>query len=86
MSLAPPDSNGIEGRRYGAWVALRADATAKRVSCVCACGAVRQVAIDALESGMSRSCGCTPLSRAEVDATRREIAQRRRLEDWRPQR
>jgi hypothetical protein len=81
--MSAPD---LAGRRFGSWTALGTDPTGKRVACRCACGAVRQVAIEALRSGQSTSCGCAPISRDQTLALRAEAEARpRRIErDWRP--
>ena len=52
------------GQRIGNWEVLVADDTGKRITCRCRCGAIRVVALTALESGACRSCGCDEL-RAE---------------------
>ncbi len=67
---ALPDQATVEpGARFGAWTALRADPTGKRVTCVCSCGTARQVALEALQSGESVGCGCavTPRPRAALN-------------------
>jgi hypothetical protein len=75
------------GRQFGAWEVLGLDATGRRAGCRCSCGTVRQVAVAALASGASTSCGCTPLSAEQGDALRAEAAGRRwkrGLGSWRP--
>jgi hypothetical protein len=81
--MSAPDD--LAGRRFAAWTSLGADATCKRIVCRCRCGAVRQVAIEALQSGQSLSCGCSPLSLRQHRALRDEAEQRQRLAavDWR---
>jgi hypothetical protein len=61
-----PDANGLAGRRFGAWTAVRTDQSGKRVTCICSCGVARLVAHDALLTGESRGCGCseTPIPKA----------------------
>jgi hypothetical protein len=73
--------------QFGAWTVVKADG--KRAVCRCRCGTVRAIAVDALTSGTSTSCGCAPLARDHAAARRAEAAQRqlrRDLRDWRPQR
>ncbi len=57
------DGNGVEGSRFGAWTAIRADPTGKRITCICSCGAARQIGLEALESGQSQGCGCNATPR-----------------------
>jgi hypothetical protein len=47
---------------YGAWTVLNADPGGRRVWVACRCGTVRQVALEALQSGDSQSCGCANLA------------------------
>ena len=68
------------GMRYGAFALVAVDATRKRATCVCICGEVRAVAVDALESGQSGGCGCrmTPSSApspAVMSAFAKDIAE-----------
>jgi hypothetical protein len=44
--------------RFGAWTAIKTDATGRRILCVCRCGAAHEVGRDALERGESVGCGC----------------------------
>jgi hypothetical protein len=44
----------------GQWRVLRV--AYRRALCRCRCGSVHEVAVSALESGASRSCGCAPMS------------------------
>ena len=44
----------------------------------CACDVYRKSPLAGSNSGGSRSCGCTCLSRSEIDALGRETAQRQR--------
>jgi hypothetical protein len=57
-------TNLSPGMRYGAFALVSVDATRKRATCVCICGVVQAVAVDALESGQLGGCGCrmTPRS------------------------
>ncbi len=62
--------------------------SSKRATCMCRCSAVREVPVDALLSGTSRSCGCSALPQAEI-MDRLERARSERVStrhDWRPQR
>jgi hypothetical protein len=79
-------SSDIVGRRFGRLTAVGTDDCGKRIGCVCDCGQSRILALDALEAGATRSCGCEPLSREQSRALRAETdRRRRRLEhDWRP--
>jgi hypothetical protein len=82
--MSAPDD--LAGRSFGAWTVLAIDAVGKRAACRCKCGAVRQVAITALENGECASCGCSPLPREQRRELRDEAEARpRRIErDWRP--
>jgi hypothetical protein len=76
----------IAGKRFGSWMVISADATGKRAGCRCICGTVRVIAVEALASGASTSCGCqklTPDQRRALgeEATRLRL---RRNRDWRP--
>lgn len=63
------------GMKFGHWtVAAANDRTA---TAVCRCGNVRVIAVEALVSGASTSCGCQPPS----DAIRRDEAEQRRRRD-----
>jgi hypothetical protein len=75
------------GQQFGSWEVLGLDATGRRVGCRCSRGTVRQVAVAALTSGASTSCGCAPLSAEQGDTLRAEAARRRWERDagtWRP--
>jgi hypothetical protein len=78
----------LADKKFGAWTVMATDASGKRVTCHCVCGAVRAVSAEMLLSGSSTSCGCVALSRHYVESLRAEAAQRRRRRerDWRPQR
>src|SRR5208337_4973386 len=52
----PLDPSGIAGRHFGAWTAVKADATGRRILCTCCCGTVREIGCDALLSGESTGC------------------------------
>ncbi len=71
---------------FGFWTVISADATGKRAACRCVCGTVRVIAVEALASGASTSCGCQTLSPQQARALRDEAARRRlwRDRDWRP--
>lgn len=72
------------GSIFGSWSVVATDPTGKRATCQCRCGRVRQVAIAALESGESTSCGCSPMTPAQGAALRDEVARQRRLRDLGP--
>jgi hypothetical protein len=74
------------GKRFGSWIVISADATGKRAGCRCACGTVRVIAVEALTSGASTSCGCQRLAPDQSRALRDEAARLRlrRNHDWRP--
>ncbi len=78
----------ITSKKFGAWTMLGTDVNGKRATCLCICGTVRFIAVEALADGSSISCGCVDLSPERVAAMRTEAAQqrRRRERDWRPQR
>jgi len=68
------------GQRFGAWCAVKADPTGRKITVVCVCGLVAQIAREVLESGENLGCGCrsTPRQRSVVssssDAFARDIA------------
>jgi hypothetical protein len=78
----------IAGFTFAAWTVLSTDATQKHAACRCICGRVQVVAVDALTSGSSTSCGCQRLTAGQSNALRAETEQRRqqRDRDWRPSR
>ena len=51
----PGDANAIAGKWFGSWTALAIDPTGKRAACAFVCGAIRQVAIGALQAALSPS-------------------------------
>jgi hypothetical protein len=55
---APDVAAVFRDRTFGLWTLIRLDGTAKRALCRCRCGTIREVALDALETGASKSCGC----------------------------
>ena len=64
--------------KIGDWRVLRI--VHRRALCKCRCNSVHEVSIDALASGQSVSCGCSPLSK------NKNQSQPRLIPDWRPQR
>jgi hypothetical protein len=59
----------------------------KRCLAQCVCGQVREIGIEALESGASESCGCRPPSWAKNHTINEAFQERRRLKnftDWKP--
>ena len=81
--MSEPD---VGAQRHGRLIVIGfTDRTAKRALCRCDCGNVREVGVETLRAGEARSCGCAPLSEAEVNDLRRERSERaRRIPDWRP--
>ncbi len=79
----------IGARTFGSWTVLSTDSTARRATCQCRCGAIRIVATEALENGVSTSCGCVAMTREHIQALKDEAAARRRQReqnvDWRPE-
>jgi hypothetical protein len=75
----------VTGKCFGSWTVISADATSKRAACRCVCGTVRVMAVDALASGTSTSCGCQRLAPDQSQALRDEAARLRlrREQDWR---
>jgi hypothetical protein len=75
----------IAGFTFAAWTVLSTDATQKRAACRCVCGRVQVIAVDALMSGHTTSCGCHRLTADQSNALRAEAEQRRRQRDrdWR---
>ena len=76
----------VTGKCFGSWMAISADATGKRAGCCCVCGNVRVIAVEALASGATTSCGCQKLAPEQSQRLRDEAARRRlwRDQDWRP--
>jgi hypothetical protein len=77
----------IIGQRFGNWEVVGLDAAGRRASCGCVCGSLRVLAVEALMSGASTSCGCQPLTAPQLKALRQETAQeqrRREQRSWRP--
>jgi len=74
------------GTPFAAWTVVSIDPTGKRAACRCICGRVQVIAIEALRSGASSSCGCQPLALDQLRERRAEAMQRqrRRDRDWRP--
>jgi hypothetical protein len=72
--------------RLGSWMVISADANGKRAGCRCVCGTVRMIAVEALASGASTSCGCQRLAPEQSQALRDEAARLRLRRDqgWRP--
>ena len=56
------------GQTFGGWTALGLDLGGKWVLCRCACSAVRQVALAALNSVESLGCGCSSTPRPRTVA------------------
>jgi hypothetical protein len=74
-------------RLWGHWVEISADPTGKRIAVRCICSRVLTVALDALESGESSSCGCRPPTGQQHRSRAAEAEARQRaalLGDWRP--
>jgi hypothetical protein len=75
----------VVGQQFGEWTIIGIDG--KRAGCRCRCGAIRILAVDAIESGsVAPSCGCI-VSREQAAAMRDEALERQRLRDqknWRP--
>jgi hypothetical protein len=63
------------GQRLWHWQVLRIDRLGKRATCRCKCGVVREVAIADLQSGVSQSCTCRPLTDKQVAALKQERQQ-----------
>jgi hypothetical protein len=56
--------------RFGRWTILAVDATRNRAAARCACGQVRQLAIEALQDGTApRGCGACASSHANAPRT-----------------
>ncbi len=72
--------------KYGSWILVGpADGLRKVFVVRCVCGRVQKIGIDALQSGMSTSCGYRPptaAARAEFDGQKR----RRVIGDRMPER
>lgn len=76
----------LASKCFGFWTVVSADATRKRAACRCVCGTLRVIAVEALASGASTSCGCQRLAPDQSRALRDEAARLRlrRDQDWRP--
>jgi hypothetical protein len=48
----------MEAITFGAWTVRSVDESGRRAWAICRCGVVRQLALEALQSGESQSCGC----------------------------
>jgi len=47
------------GQIFSSWTLIKIEEPlGKRATCRCTCGNVRQVSLEALETGVSTSCGC----------------------------
>ena len=68
------------GMRFGHWSIIQI--TGRTAAARCACGTVRRVALDALVTGASTSCGCF----GESYVVRTEMRQRQRQRQQRDQR
>ena len=44
-------------QQFGAWTVTRVDETGRRATCRCVCGTEREISVEALQAGESRSCG-----------------------------
>jgi hypothetical protein len=82
--------NVTPGARVGHWRVLGLDGH-RRATCQCRCGNIRVLAVDALASGASTSCGCAPPTAEAARKARVEAEQHRRvrelnLKNWRPSR
>jgi hypothetical protein len=67
--------NVVPGMKFGHWVVVQI--RGRTATARCACGSVRRVALDALVTGASTSCGCY----GESYVVRAEIRQRQRQRD-----
>lgn len=80
------DADSIIGRSFGHWQVLTV--IGRRATCACCYGAVRVISVDALENGSGApSCGCAPLTAAQLRIRAEEEAQRERrrdLRNWKP--
>jgi hypothetical protein len=74
------------GARFGHLLVVGLDASGKRAACQCVCARVVTIAVEALEAGAMRSCGCKPLPPEQSRALRAEAGRRRRQRDrgWPP--
>jgi hypothetical protein len=52
------------GQTFGAWTAIGADPSDKRILCRCSCSTVRLIAREALENGETKGCGCRATPKA----------------------
>ena len=62
----------IKGTIFGAWTVLGIEG--RRAWVVCRCGTARLVALEALQTGASRSCGCLSLPGARPPLRRSSFA------------
>jgi len=74
-------------QRYAHWSLLNY-LPGRRALARCRCGTVRQLSVDAIESGTAaESCGCVAPSKQQRQAQLAEMvesARRNMLHDWRP--
>jgi hypothetical protein len=78
-------TNIFPGVTIGHWFVLAVNG--RRAACRCRCGVTRAVAVSALMSGESTSCGCAALTAEQEKSLRnaREARERQReLRNWRP--
>jgi hypothetical protein len=57
------------------WQVLRIDKCGKRALCRCCCGTTREVSVADLQSGVSQSCSCKPLTSRQIQSLKRERQQ-----------
>jgi hypothetical protein len=69
------------GATFGSWTVLSIDNGGRRAACRCVCGTVRVVSVEALNGGVSSSCGCQQLSPRQSAMLREEAARLRRQYD-----
>jgi hypothetical protein len=63
-----------EKTMFGAWTLQQVDETGRRAWVSCRCGTVRQISLEALQSGASQSCGCLNLPETRQPLRRSSFA------------
>jgi hypothetical protein len=68
-------------RRIGHWSVLSVDSSGKRATCQCVCGRIHVLGVEALELGITTSCGCRPPPLQNREAFRLEQSRQKRQRD-----
>jgi hypothetical protein len=69
------------GPFFGSWEVLSVDETGKRATARCVCGRIHVLGVEALELGITTSCGCRPPPLQNREAFRLEQSRQKRQRD-----